>query len=295
MSLIRNSVASRDRNLPGPAASRPLSFTSDLKPSAYFRWKGILDRVLAAVLLIPALPIIGLLVVLVRLTSRGPGVFRQSRVGKNGRKFMMYKIRTMRHDAEAETGAVWTKALDPRVTPIGKVLRKLHLDELPQLFNVVQGEMSLAGPRPERPEFVYVLAAAIPGYLDRLAIPPGVTGLAQLNLPPDSNLDSVRRKLALDLEYVRRAGLLLDIRLLLCTFGRMFKLPEWILLRIFRLSRQVAIPESPVPPANGSNHCAATPTEIAAASHHRHPGPDGTTAGDGKPAAKPGHTSPKPR
>ena len=129
---------------------------------------------------------------LVRLTSRGPGIYKQARVGKDGRKFMMYKIRTMRQDAEAASGPMWTQAHDPRVTFLGRVLRKLHLDELPQLFNVLKGEMSLVGPRPERPEFVRVLAEAIPGYRNRLAVRPGVTGLAQVNLPPDTDIASVR-------------------------------------------------------------------------------------------------------
>jgi lipopolysaccharide/colanic/teichoic acid biosynthesis glycosyltransferase len=212
-----------------------------LTPAPYFRWKGVLDRVVAALLLLPGLPMIGALVLLVRLTSRGPGIYRQSRIGKNGRPFRMYKIRTMRCDAEAQTGPVWAKAKDPRITRIGKVLRKLHLDELPQLFNVFRGEMSLVGPRPERPEFVAVLAEEIPGYLDRLLVRPGVTGLAQINLPPDTDLDSVRRKLVLDLQYVAEASLLLDLRLFLCTLGRMCRIH---LVGVLGLRRTVTLPES---------------------------------------------------
>ena len=140
-------------------------------------------------------------------------------------RFRMYKIRTMRRDAEAHTGPVWTKTKDPRITRIGRILRKLHLDELPQLLNVMRGEMSLVGPRPERPEFVEVLAEEIPGYMDRVLVCPGVTGLAQVNLPPDTDLKSVRRKLLLDRQYVAEAGLLLDVRLFLCTLGRMCKIP----------------------------------------------------------------------
>ena len=174
-------------------------------------------------LLVPGLPVIALLVLLVRLTSRGPGIYKQARVGKDGRKFMMYKIRTMRQDAEAATGPVWTQAHDPRVTLLGKVLRKLHLDELPQLFNVLKGEMSLVGPRPERPEFVRVLAEAIPGYRNRLAVRPGVTGLAQINLPPDTDLASVQRKLVLDCEYIERGGPAAGSSPMLCTFLRIFK------------------------------------------------------------------------
>ncbi|MCO6457135.1 MAG: sugar transferase, partial [Pirellulaceae bacterium] len=178
----------------------------------YLFWKGLLDRLTAAVLLVPGLPLLGLLIVLVRATSRGPGIYRQVRVGKDGREFTMYKLRSMRQDAEAGTGAVWSTSHDNRVTPLGRFLRRSHLDELPQLFNVLWGEMSLIGPRPERPEFVCVLEEQIDGYRDRLAVPPGVTGLAQINLPPDTDLTSVRRKQVLDLLYIDTASAWLDCR-----------------------------------------------------------------------------------
>ena len=123
----------------------------------YFAWKGILDRLVAAILLIPGLPMMAALVLLVRLTSRGPGVYSQKRVGKDGTVYTMYKLRSMRVDAESRTGPVWSPTgSDSRVTRVGYWLRKLHLDELPQLFNVLRGEMSLMGPRPERPEFVQI-------------------------------------------------------------------------------------------------------------------------------------------
>jgi lipopolysaccharide/colanic/teichoic acid biosynthesis glycosyltransferase len=208
----------------------------------YFLWKGIVDRALAALLLLPGLPIIGLLAALVRITSPGPGIFRQVRVGKDGRIFTMYKIRTMRDNAEAKTGPAWTQQADPRVTRLGRVLRKLHLDEFPQLFNVLKGEMSLIGPRPERPEFVHVLAEQIPDYLNRLAVLPGITGLAQINLPPDTDLDSVRRKLVLDLDYIAKAGLLLDLRMLLCTMLRLMGIPGAHVTWLFRLQRVVDLP-----------------------------------------------------
>jgi hypothetical protein len=154
---------------------------------------------------------------------------------------MMYKIRTMRYDAEMSTGPVWTQHRDPRVTPVGRLLRKLHLDELPQLFNVIKGEMAIVGPRPERPEFVCVLAEAVPGYRNRLAVLPGITGLAQINLPPDTDLVSVQRKLVLDCEYIERGGPWLDTRLMLCTFLRLFKLPEGWLHSLFALSRDAKV------------------------------------------------------
>jgi lipopolysaccharide/colanic/teichoic acid biosynthesis glycosyltransferase len=214
-----------------------------IEPPGYFAWKGAVDRAVAAVLLVPGLPIIGVLVVLVRLTSRGPGLFRQSRVGQGGRLYMMYKIRTMREDAEAGTGPVWTQVRhDPRVTSLGRILRRFHLDEFPQLLNVLRGEMSLIGPRPERPEFVGVLAKAIPGYLNRLAVPPGITGLAQINLPPDTDLDSVRRKLVLDLDYIQQAGVWLDLRMFLCTFARLLGMSGPWVTHLFGVYRHVALP-----------------------------------------------------
>jgi lipopolysaccharide/colanic/teichoic acid biosynthesis glycosyltransferase len=206
-------------------------------PSAYFGWQAVRCRLAAAVLLLPALPIIGLLVLLVRLTSRGPGIYRQARVGLRGKHFTMYKLRTMRLDAEDATGPVWTVDRDPRVTPVGRVLRRLHLDEFPQLINVLKGEMAIIGPRPERPEFTWMLAAAVPSYLDRLAIRPGITGLAQINLPPDTDVESVRRKLVLDLEYLAKGSLLFDLRIFAATFLRLFHLRTAVLVRLLGLRR----------------------------------------------------------
>lgn len=202
-----------------------------------------LDRTLASVLLVPALPIIGLLILLVRLTSRGPGIYKQVRVGLNNTTFTMYKIRSMRSDAEARSGAVWSKPGDNRITPVGKVLRALHLDELPQLFNVLRGEMALVGPRPERPEITPKLAEQIPGYDNRHLIRPGITGLAQVNLPPDTDLNSVRRKLTLDLEYARTANLWLDLRLILSTMLKCLAIPSSVTIRLLGLRREVLLPE----------------------------------------------------
>ena len=145
----------------------------------------------------------------------------------------------MTFNAEAHTGPAWAQAADPRVTRIGHLLRKFHLDELPQLFNVLKGEMSLVGPRPERPEFVEVLSKQLPAYENRLAVRPGITGLAQLNLPPDSDINSVNRKVILDIEYIQTAGLWLDLRLIVCTALRFTKIPS---LGIFGLHRSVKLP-----------------------------------------------------
>ena len=209
----------------------------------YFCVKPALDRALAALLLLPALPLIGVLVLLVRATSRGPGVYWQVRVGKGGKNFTMYKLRSMRLDAEAKSGPAWSASgADPRVTRLGHWLRRLHLDELPQLINVLRGEMSLIGPRPERPEFVKVLAEHISGYEDRLTVLPGVTGLAQINLPPDTDLDSVRRKLIVDVDYIRSAGLWLDVRILLCTLLRMVWIKGPAVTRALGLERMPFVP-----------------------------------------------------
>ncbi|MCC6127013.1 MAG: sugar transferase [Pirellulales bacterium] len=222
-----------------PTNCRPAPAVSALKPSRYVGGKYILDYFIAALLLVPGLPLMALFACLVRLTSRGPAIFTQTRVGHKGRIFKMFKIRSMTHNAEARTGPAWTQTADPRVTPLGRFMRKFHFDELPQLFNVLRGEMSLVGPRPERPEFVKILSRRIPDYANRHAVKPGITGLAQLNLPPDSDLDSVRRKIMLDLEYIQTATLWLDLRLLLCTALRIAKLP---VLGIFGLKRAAKLP-----------------------------------------------------
>ncbi len=205
-----------------------------------------MERGLAAILLIPALPLIGVLIVLIRCTSPGPGIFRQERVGRNGRTYTMYKLRSMNCSAEAKTGPVWSTPGDPRTTPIGAFLRKAHLDELPQLVNVLRGDMRLVGPRPERPEFVRVLEDEIPGYCARLRVLPGITGLAQVNLPPDSGIDSVRQKLRLDVEYIQTAGIRLDAQILLCTAMKLFCVPSHIRMRITGVdrSRTLQKPES---------------------------------------------------
>lgn len=179
--------------------------------------KRVLDWALGGGLLVLTLPLILVCWLVVRLTSRGPGFYSQLRVGRYGLQYRIYKIRSMHTDCEAATGAVWAKRNDPRVTTVGRVLRKLHLDELPQLWNVIRGDMSLVGPRPERPEFVEMLTKSVPGYADRLAVRPGVTGLAQIQLPPDQDLDSVRVKVDLDRIYLQRCGLWMDLRILFGT------------------------------------------------------------------------------
>jgi lipopolysaccharide/colanic/teichoic acid biosynthesis glycosyltransferase len=209
------------------------------KISSYFQYKAYFDIFLAGILLIPGFPLIAFLVLLVKLTSKGPGIYSQVRVGRSGKLFTIYKIRSMVIDAEQGTGAVWASQRDPRVTWLGAILRKFHFDELPQLFNVLRGEMALVGPRPERPEFVTVLDREIDGYLYRLNVTPGVTGFAQLNLPPDEVIADVRRKIALDFEYMEKASFFFDIRLILATVGRMFKFAGLTPVKILGVAREI--------------------------------------------------------
>jgi lipopolysaccharide/colanic/teichoic acid biosynthesis glycosyltransferase len=186
------------------------------------RLKRAFDLLVALPLSLLAIPVIAAAWVLVRATSAGPGFYSQIRVGRNGRPYRIYKIRTMFHNCEAVSGAAWCMKHDRRVTRIGRILRKLHIDELPQLLNVLLGEMSLVGPRPERPEFVGPLSEQIPGYIDRLAVRPGVTGLAQIQLPPDVDVDDVRKKVVLDRCYADNRNLWLDFRIMLGTVIYLF-------------------------------------------------------------------------
>ncbi len=202
----------------------------------YFQNKNIVERIFGSLLLIPASPVIAVCWLLVRLTSPGPGIYRQKRVGLNGRIFYVYKLRTMRQDAE-KAGPQWSAKGDPRITRIGSLLRRLHLDELPQLFNVVKGDMVLVGPRPERPEFVQILSEEILGYQRRLIVKPGITGLSQINLPPDTDLRSVERKLLLDLYHIDHANAWLDLRMVLLTALRILCISSDQLTSIMGLNR----------------------------------------------------------
>jgi lipopolysaccharide/colanic/teichoic acid biosynthesis glycosyltransferase len=216
----------------------------------YFAHKALPTRIAGVVMLLMASPLILLLVIIVRLTSEGPGLYRQTRCGRSGVAFTMYKIRTMYSDAESVTGPVWCAPNDSRITPLGRVLRLLHLDELPQLINVARGEMDLIGPRPERPVFVAQLENEIPDYAERLRVLPGVTGLAQINLPPDETIDCVRKKLVLDCTYIGEANFFLDMRILTCTFLRMIGVRHGRAVRLMRVGRHVEASSE----RNGSSH-----------------------------------------
>ncbi len=154
----------------------------------------------------------------------GPLLYRQTRLGRGGRPFTVIKFRTMRPDAEQDTGAVWAAAGDDRITPVGRWLRRSRVDELPQVINVIRGEMSLIGPRPERPEFVDRLASQIPFYRARHAVKPGVTGWAQVRFGYGQSIDDVHTKLEYDLYYVRHAGFYLDALIVLKTIGVVLRL-----------------------------------------------------------------------
>jgi lipopolysaccharide/colanic/teichoic acid biosynthesis glycosyltransferase len=210
--------------MPAPPSLAPAATPQVIAPPqvrvghiGFERAKRLFDICLGSLMLLASAPVVVLAWALIRLTSRGPGFYHQARVGRFGEPFVILKLRTMSHDCEARSGVKWATKHDPRVTPVGRVLRKLHIDELPQLLNVLRGDMSLVGPRPERPEFVGPLSQSLPGYADRLRVRPGLTGLAQIQLPPDSDLESVRRKLVLDRTYVARCGLGLDLRLMIGT------------------------------------------------------------------------------
>ena len=178
-----------------------------------------LDICAGIVGLILLAPLFLITAMLIKIFSRGPVFYTQTRVGKDGVLFQIYKFRTMKTDAESGTGAVWAQEKDNRVIPyIGDFLRKAHIDEIPQFVNILKGDMSLIGPRPERPEFVEKFKAQIPDYEKRLHIKPGLTGLAQVWHRYDRNLADVRKKIKYDLLYIRKLCLWTDFRILLRTF-----------------------------------------------------------------------------
>ncbi len=237
MLSFTQSVASPGR----PAGARTASSAPLVPASWYVQGKVVFDFALALVLLVLTAPLVLFSMLLVKLSSPGPVIYTQTRLGRGGRPFTIFKLRTMTYNCESLTGARWSQPGDARVTAVGRFLRKTHLDELPQLWNVLRGEMSLIGPRPERPEFVPQLAQAVPHYCDRLQVRPGVTGIAQVQLPPDSDLDSVRLKLAYDLHYVRHVGLWLDLRIYAATFFKMAGVPFGLLRAVFQFDSKHAI------------------------------------------------------
>lgn len=181
------------------------------------RLKRFADVTLALLLTLLASPLLVLAAIAIKLDSRGPLLFRQIRVGLDGKTFVVFKFRSMREDAENETGPVWAQEADCRVTRVGRALRKFRLDELPQFFNVLRGEMSLVGPRPERPYFVDLLEQEIPFYDLRHSVKPGITGWAQVSCPYGASMEAAREKLQYDLYYAKNMSLRLDAVILLKT------------------------------------------------------------------------------
>jgi sugar transferase (PEP-CTERM system associated) len=178
--------------------------------------KRLMDILVSAAFLVAATPMLAAAAIAIKLGDRGPVFYSQDRVTRGGRLFRIYKLRTMRRDAE-RTGAVWAAQRDPRVTPVGRLLRATRVDELPQLWNVLRGDMSLVGPRPERPEFVDQLAAQLPLYHERHHVKAGLTGWAQINYPYGASIDDARSKLSYDLYYVKNFGILFDMLIILQT------------------------------------------------------------------------------
>ena len=184
--------------------------------------KRILDVSIAAIAALILLPFIPFLILFIKLDSSGPAIFRQTRVGLMGKNFTLYKFRTMRLDAE-KNGAQWATQNDPRVTRLGSLLRRSRIDEIPQLWNVLKGDMSLVGPRPERPEFVDQLKDIVPLYEWRHLMPPGLTGWAQIRYKYADSMDDSKRKLQFDLYYIKNFSLRLDLEILLNTVPLMMR------------------------------------------------------------------------
>ncbi|AXJ00771.1 Undecaprenyl-phosphate glucose phosphotransferase [Cyclonatronum proteinivorum] len=183
--------------------------------------KRLMDVVLSILILVVSAPVMLLVALIIRLTDPGPVIFAQERVGLFGRPFIMYKFRSMYVNAEAKTGPTWATENDSRITPVGYWLRKLRLDELPQLWNVIKGDMSLVGPRPEREHFVNQFKAQIPLYARRLRVRPGITGWAQVKWKYDETFDDVKEKTKYDLFYVENISLKMDIKILINTIATM--------------------------------------------------------------------------
>lgn len=217
---------------PGP---RPVEIPEVIPRERDERVSRVLNFAIAAITLVVALPILILMAIAVKLTSRGPILYAQTRVGLDrrwrstlalherrledlgGQVFTIYKFRTMRVDAERGSGAVWAQENDPRVTRLGKYMRVLRLDEIPQFWNVLLGDMNIVGPRPERPSIVSRLREDIPEYQCRHRVKPGITGLAQINQNYDACIDDVRSKVGWDLRYIREQGVWIDFKILVRT------------------------------------------------------------------------------
>jgi exopolysaccharide biosynthesis polyprenyl glycosylphosphotransferase len=190
----------------------------DHMPAWEAQIKRLVDIAVSLSVLIFGSPFLVFTALLVKLSSKGPAVYSQERVGQNGKTYVMYKFRSMYVDAEKRSGPQWASKNDPRITPVGRFIRKTRLDELPQFYNVLKGEMSLVGPRPERPFFVEQLKKEIPWYVRRIKMKPGITGWAQVKHKYDSSIEDVKQKVLFDLYYFENMSLMLDLKIILRTF-----------------------------------------------------------------------------
>ena len=183
----------------------------------FSEFKRVFDIVVSSFAIVLFSPLVIGAAILIKIVSPGSVFFKQRRLGYRGRIFDIYKLRTMQINAEKETGPVWAKEDDPRLIKFGKVIRKLHIDEFPQLLNVLKGQMSIVGPRPERPFFVSKLTNEVREYNNRLNVKPGITGLAQIRHKYDETIEDVKKKIKLDLLYIRKMCFWVDVRILLQT------------------------------------------------------------------------------
>ncbi|TDI84763.1 MAG: undecaprenyl-phosphate glucose phosphotransferase [Caldithrix sp.] len=193
----------------------------DVQPRIMPPWeqrvKRLMDVMISAFVIIAFAPLWLLVAIAIKLDSKGTVFYKQNRVGKDGKEFMVYKFRSMVQDAESQTGPMWAEKKDPRLTMVGKLLRRPRIDEVPQLINVLKGEMSLIGPRPERPYFVNKFKRDIPFYTRRLKVKPGITGWAQIKGGYDTSIENVRTKLQYDLFYIENMSLRMDLKVILNT------------------------------------------------------------------------------
>lgn len=185
------------------------------------RWqaqiKRLFDIIISLVILGLFLPLWLLVCLLIKLTDKGPAIYAQERIGQNGKPFIIYKFRSMYINAESCNGPQWATENDPRITPLGRILRKTRIDEIPQMWNVLRGEMSLVGPRPERKHFIDMLSKEIPWYVKRLKMKPGITGWAQVKHKYDETIDDVKKKVMYDLYYFENMSFLLDLKIMIKT------------------------------------------------------------------------------
>ena len=190
-----------------------------VKPTGYLVFKRIADVILTILASPFIIILVAIFAVAVKVDSKGPAFYTQMRIGKDQKEFKIYKLRSMRTDAENETGAVWAEKDDPRVTKVGRFIRKVRIDELPQFLNVILGDMSIIGPRPERADLTWQFEKETPGFIDRLCVRPGITGWAQVNGGYDI---SPAEKLAFDTEYITNLSLKQDLIIVGKTIGVIF-------------------------------------------------------------------------